>query len=110
MNYINMAANVGDMKIAADTSAYATVYSAKSGYGAVLAFVNPSANTTMQYKVNLYLSNEPGAQAYPIIPETTLEPSTYVLDSTSITLPFARIDILVKHSTAATYHIDVLKY
>lgn len=111
MAYVNIAANLGDIKKSGDTTDYATVYTAKSGAGAVIAFVNTHTATTMQYKVNLYLSNEPSAQAYPIIPETTLEPSTYVLDSTSITLPFAKLDILVKHtSSGGSYQVDVLKY
>jgi hypothetical protein len=109
MQYVRNTAVYGETAVGPTATTYRTAYTGYSGLGAVINVINPAAASTMQYKVDIYFSNDPAANAYPIIAETTVAPSTYSI-VTSVNVPFWKMVISVKHTAAATFQFDVLKY
>ena len=92
------------------TSAVATLI---DGYGAEIHITNPNADTTMYYKIDRYLSNDINAKVIEMATERALEPSTFVIDSTTVVLPFDKLLVSVRHSTTVgimAFQIDAKKY
>ena len=92
------------------TTAVATLY---DGYGAEIHVTNVNANTTMYYKIDRYLSADGTAKVIEMATERALDPSTFVLDSTTVVLPFDKLVVSVRHSTTVglmQFQIDAKSY
>jgi hypothetical protein len=95
----------------ATIATYVAALTINNGAGAVLQITNTHVSSTMYYKIDLYLTDDPACIPIVIKSETSIAANTTLAVNSDVNIPFFKVVVSVKQNSAAgTYQVDALQY